>query len=107
MADHFADPDSGAAGTEYQTILALREAGCWVDAIWRDELSHRISHPNLHELLELPISYRNVMLRKLRTRSYHVVHVSQAHGYLAARTLRKLCPKTIFVHRSHGFEGRV
>lgn len=106
MADQYPDPDSGAAGTEYQTIRALREAGCTVDAVWRDELSHRVSHPNLHELLELPITYRNAMLRRLNRRSYDVVHVSQAHGYLAAWTLRRRCSETAFVHRSHGLEGR-
>jgi glycosyltransferase involved in cell wall biosynthesis len=107
MANVCPDPNSGAAGTEYHTIAALRAAGCSVDTVWRNELSHRISHPNLHNLLELPLAYRNAMLCKLSQGFYDVVHVNQPHGYLAARSLAKLCPKSVFVHRSHGFEGRV
>jgi len=107
MANLSPDPNSGAAGTEYQTIAALREAGCSVDTVWRNELTHHISHANLYTLLELPIAYRNAMWRKLKEGSYDVVHVNQPHGYLAARSLAKLCPRSVFVHRSHGFEGRV
>src|SRR5439155_22502881 len=45
--------------------------------------------------------------RKLQTTKYDVVHVNQPHGYLAAKALRTLDSRAIFVHRSHGLEGRV
>jgi glycosyltransferase involved in cell wall biosynthesis len=107
MANVSPDPNSGAAGTEWQTISSLRRAGCSVDEVWREDLTHRISHPNLYNLTELPITYRNTMLAKLQRGSYDVVQVNQPHGYLAARALVKHFPKVRFVHRSHGFEGRV
>ena len=56
VADVLKNPDSGAAGTEYQTVEALRRAGHTVIDIWADSLSHRISHPALHNLLEQPLS---------------------------------------------------
>jgi glycosyltransferase involved in cell wall biosynthesis len=101
------NPDSGAAGTEYQTALALRSLGHEVDTIWADELPRRLRHGNLHYLLELPFTYRARMLAQLQTRSYDVVHVSQPHGYLAARAARRHPSRPVFVHRSHGFEPRV
>ncbi len=107
MADALPNPDSGAAGTEYQTIAALRSLGHHVDEVWGDELSQRVRHGNLHYLLELPIVYRSAMLARLRETSYDVVHVNQPHGYLAAKHLRLSGRKAVFVHRSHGFEGRV
>ncbi len=106
MADTPPNPDSGAAGTEFQTVLAMRRLGHEVDVVWADELSHRIRHGNLHYLLELPRSYRKLMLEKMRSKSYDVVHVNQPHGYLAAKALRKQHKSTVFVHRSHGFEPR-
>lgn len=106
MADTPANPDSGAAGTEFQTVMALRRMGHEVDTVWADQLSHRIRHGNLHYLFELPRAYRNTMLEKLSASSYDVVHVNQPHGYLAAKALGSLNKKTVFVHRSHGFEPR-
>lgn len=106
MADTILNPDSGASGTEYQTILALRRLGHDVDEVWGDRLVRRIRHGNLHYLLELPHAYRSMMLKHLRTATYDVVHVNQPHGYLAARELRSVQAKAVFVHRSHGFEPR-
>ena len=107
MADVFPHPDSGAAGTEYQTIEALRRLGHDVETVWADSLPHRISHGNLHYLLELPYAYRAAMLKQMRHHLFDVIHVNQPHGYLAAKTLKAKGTRTIFVHRSHGIEPRV
>ena len=106
MADMMPDPNQGASGTEVQTIGALRRLGCKVDEIWSTDLPHKIKHGNLHYLLELPISYRNEMLKKLSLHRYDVIHVNQPHGYLAAITVNKRYQDTIFIHRSHGIELR-
>jgi len=90
MADIVADPNSGAAGTEIKTINALRQLGCEVDEIWSNDLSHKIKHGNLHYLLELPISYKNLMLSKLNLLHYDVIHVNQPHGFLAAKEIKKI-----------------
>ena len=107
MADVAANPDSGAAGTEFQTVNALRRMGHEVDTVWADSLPHKISHGNFHYLFELPFAYRRVMLERMQQVRYDIVHVNQPHGYLAAKALnaRKDCP--VFVHRSHGLELRV
>ncbi len=107
MTDTPPNPDSGAAGTEFQTIAALRELGHEVDAVWADDLGRRIDHGNLHYLLELPMAYRASMVAHLRNRSYDVVHASQPHGWLAARTARRMPGGPVFIHRSHGLEPRV
>lgn len=107
MTDTPPDRDSGAAGTEMQTIEALRRQGHAVDAIWADELGRRLQHGNLHYLLELPRAYRSCMLARLEGARYDVVHASQPHGYLAARAAHQLAAPPVFVHRSHGLEPRV
>jgi glycosyltransferase involved in cell wall biosynthesis len=101
------NPDSGAAGTEYQTALALRSLGHEVDTVWANELPRRLRHGNLHYLLELPFTYRARMLAQLQAKPYDVVHVSQPHGYLAARAAKRHPCRPVFIHRSHGFEPRV
>lgn len=107
MADTSPNPDSGAAGTEYQTMLALRRLGHEVDPVWANDLPHRIRHGNLHYLAELPFAYRRLMLERLRLHTYDVVHVNQPHGYLAARAIAGKSTLPVFVHRSHGLEPRV
>jgi glycosyltransferase involved in cell wall biosynthesis len=107
MANVAPNPSSGAAGTEFQTMKALRELGHTVDDVWTDELSHHLGHFNLYNLLELPIAYRDALRKRLLSKKYDVVHVNQPHGYLAAKALRTLDLRAIFVHRSHGLEGRV
>lgn len=107
MADVPANPNSGAAGTEYHTIEALRALGHDVDTIWADALPRRIKHGNLHYLLELPLAYKRKMVEQLSGGRYDIVHINQPHGYLAAKTLARLNKKTAFIHRSHGFELRV
>lgn len=104
MADVAPDPDRGAAGTEVQTVHALRALGAHVDTIWSDALGRRIGHGNLHLLLELPRTYEREAVRALRGGAYDVVHVNQPHGFRAARAVHRLSPKSVFVHRSHGIE---
>lgn len=106
MADVPPDPNSGAAGTEYQTAAALRRLGHEVETVWADAMPHRIRHGNLHYLLELPYAYRSAMLTGLRRQPFDVIHVNQPHGYLAARALRARGLRTVFIHRSHGLELR-
>lgn len=105
-ADVPSDPNSGAAGTEYQTIRALRALGHEVDEIWADDLPHRVRHGNLHYLLELPKGYRDAIRGKWETHTYDVVHVNQPHAYLAARDHQKAKRPGVFVNRSHGLELR-
>lgn len=107
MADTAANPDSGAAGTNVRTAEALRSLGHDVETLWSDSLSHRIAHPNLHYLLELPAEYRAAMLRRMRGTRYDVVQASQPHGFLAAKSLIDRRERTVFVHRTHGLELRV
>lgn len=107
MADVPPNPDSGAAGTEYQTIEGLRRLGHDVDAVWSDNLTHRIKHGNFHYLFELPLAYRERLRMMLKQKPYEVVHVNQPHGYLAAKEVARFYKQSVFIHRSHGFELRV
>jgi glycosyltransferase involved in cell wall biosynthesis len=104
MADTPADPNRGAAGTEVQTLLALRSLGHEVDAIWSDDLGRRIQHGNLHLLFELPRTYERAAVEALRRKTYDVIHANQPHGFRAARTVHRISPRTVFIHRTHGFE---
>jgi glycosyltransferase involved in cell wall biosynthesis len=107
MADTPPDPDRGAAGTEVQTIRALRGLGHDVDAIWSTDLGRRIRHGNLHLLLELPYAYNRAAAEAMRRKNYDVVHVNQPHGYRTARMVHRRRSGTIFIHRSHGLELHV
>jgi len=107
MADLAADLNSGAAGTEMQTVEGLRRLGHEVDTVWGDGLPHRIAHWNLHYLLELPWAYKAAMLERLKSTRYDVVQVNQPHGYLAAKALRDLGGGPVFVFRTHGLELRL
>jgi glycosyltransferase involved in cell wall biosynthesis len=104
IADMAPDPNSGAAGSELRTLDVLRKLGHTVDTIWRDDLPHRIHHPNLHILFELPRAFERVTAEALRRAEYDVVHANQPPGYRAARLVHRIAPRTLFVHRSHGFE---
>jgi glycosyltransferase involved in cell wall biosynthesis len=104
MSDTPADPNRGAAGTEVQTLRALRALGHDVDAVWSDDLGRRMQHGNLHILLEQPRTYERAAVAALRRKDYDVIHVNQPHGFRAARAIHRLSPRTAFIHRSHGFE---
>ena len=101
------DPDSGAAGTEWQTIRALRARGHEVDEIWAADLGRRIRHGNLHYLLELPYRYRTVIGERCATKRYDVIHVNQGHCYLAASQHRHEQRPGVFVCRSHGLDDHM
>jgi glycosyltransferase involved in cell wall biosynthesis len=105
-ADVSPNPNSGAAGTEYQTIQALRRLGHEVDEIWAKDLPHRIRHGNLHYLFELPRGYRDVIRDRWENRYYDVVHVNQPYAYVAAKDHVISRRPGIFVSRSHGLEVR-
>jgi glycosyltransferase involved in cell wall biosynthesis len=107
MSDTPADPNRGAAGTEVRTMHALRALGHDVDAIWAEDLGRRIGHGNLHILLEQPRTYERAAVAALRRKEYDVVHANQPHGFRAARTVHRIAPRTVFIHRSHGFELNV
>ena len=71
------------------------------------------SYPTISDILIFIICLSSLGLQKLllendfKAHRYDVVHVNQPHGYLAAKALRTLDPRAIFVHRSHGLEARV
>lgn len=106
-ADYPRSPDAGAAGTVFQCIRALREIGCEVDEFWRADLGRRIRHGNLHYWLELPRAMRRVVADRCARKTYDVVLVSQPHAYLAAQYVHRHHPQTLFLSRSHGWEGEV
>ncbi len=85
---------------------ALRRMGHDVDEIWGPELGRRIRHGNLHYLLELPVTYRSALRRRLALGSYDVVEFNQPHAYLAAAEFRGRRSTGVFVNRSHGHEVR-
>lgn len=102
------DPNSGAAGTVYATNEAFRELGHEVDEIWADRLGpRRITHGNLHSLLEQPRAYRREVAKAVASRDYNVVMISQPQGYLAARFLKQNGFRGVVINRSHGLELRV
>lgn len=106
-ADVPPDPDSGAAGTEWQTIQALRRLGHEVDEIWAADLGRRIGHGNLHYLLELPGAYRRVIAERCDRKQYDVIHANQGHCYQAAREHRRQRRDGVFVCRSHGLDDHM
>jgi glycosyltransferase involved in cell wall biosynthesis len=106
-ADVPPDMNSGAAGTELQTIRGLRRLGHEVDEIWAGDMPRRVKHGNLHYLLELPRAYRDAIRRKWAARAYDVVHVNQGHAYLAAQDHLRLNRPGVFVCRSHGLDDHM
>lgn len=101
-------PDSGAAGTTYQTNLALKRLGVNVSEIWEADLGKRwIGHGNLHSLLEQPRLYRKAMLTALKTRSFDAIISQQPQSYLAAQKHRLLKRQGVFVTMSQGVENRI
>ena len=106
-SDVLPDPNSGAAGTDWQTIEALRRLGHHVDAVWATDLPHRIRHGNLHYLLELPRAYRNAIGARCDRADYDLIHVDQPYAWMAARDHRQRRRPGVFLNRSHGWEPAV
>ena len=100
------DPNSGASGTDIQTIQALRNQGHSVDAVWRNDLGSRLRHPAMQSILELPSRLRSATICHPNFKAYDVFLVNQPYAYLGAKRLRRGNPSKIFVIRSHGFEAR-
>lgn len=101
------DPNSGVAGTEWQTGQALLRLGHEVDTIWADGLSRRIRHGNLYYLLELPWAFEKAIAAKVLQKQYDVIHVNQPYAWRAAKAHRAAKRPGVFVNRSHGWEPRV
>ncbi len=106
VADLVPNPDSGAGGSQYHTIRAVERHGCVVDAVWADGLPHRISHWNLHYLLELPNALRDVVRQRCQGRQYDVVDVYQPHAYAAAIEHHRLGRPGVFINRNADMEER-
>ncbi len=105
-ADVAPNPNSGAAGTVWQMVEALRRRGHEVDTLWAADLGRRIRHGNLHYLFELPYSYRREVRRRVRKAEYDVIELNQPHACLAAADHRRSGRPGVFVNRSHGHEVR-
>lgn len=101
------DPNQGASGCDIATMDALRSQGHSVDEIWGDDMPHRIRHPNLHQLLELPGNFAAAVERQCQGNDYDVIQVNQPHAYLAARQHRRRHRRGVFINRSHGWEPAV
>ena len=106
-ADVPPDPDSGAAGTEWQTIQALRAQGHEVDEIWAGDMPRRVANGNLHYLFELPRAFRRAIRARSQIRNYDVFHVNQGHCYLAAIDHKRRRVPGVFVCRSHGLDDHM
>jgi len=106
LADLPRDPYSGAAGTEVQTVEAMKRLGVEGHEVWREDLPHRIKHWNLHYAIELPRAMQEEVAARLN-RDYDAVHANQPHAWRAAKLWRTTKQRGVFVHRSHGFELHV
>jgi glycosyltransferase involved in cell wall biosynthesis len=99
------DPNKGASGADVATIEALRELGHDVDEVWADDSSpRRISHGNLHQLLELPHRFADRVANATRKTEYDVIQVNEAAAWLAAKQHVKSGRRGVFINRSHGWE---
>jgi len=108
VADVPPDPNSGAAGTVLNTNLALRELGHSVDEIWADDLGpRRISHGNLHSLIEQPRQYVRAVRKAFSNSDYDVIIAQQPQAWMAARDHVRLNRKAIFLTMSQGVETRI
>ena len=101
------DTNLGAPNIDIATMNALRQLGHDVDEIWGTDMPRRITHPNLHQLLELPHSYALAVNRCCMNQEYDVIQVNQPHAYLAAKAHQLLCRPGVFINRSHGWEPAV
>jgi glycosyltransferase involved in cell wall biosynthesis len=104
-ADVPEDPDSGAAGSEYQGVRALRTLGHHVEALWAADLPRRLRHPNLHAVFELPGTYLRALSRA-SSMGYDVYQFNQVFAHAAARAHKRRRLAGVFVMRSHGHEAR-
>ncbi|MCB9828369.1 MAG: glycosyltransferase family 4 protein [Planctomycetes bacterium] len=107
VADMPRDLDSGAAGTVAQTAVALQRRGHEVVELWAEDVGRRITHGNLHYVIEAPTALLRAVRAKLSRTHFDVVLLSQPHGYKAARWIRANCPNTVFINWSHGWEQNV
>ncbi len=108
VADVPSDPNSGAAGTVFHTNRALRDLGHSVDEIWSPDLGRRrISHGNLHSLIEQPRQYVKAIRAAFSRNDYDVVIAQQPQSWMAARDHRRRKRKSLFLTMSQGVETRI
>lgn len=98
------DTNTGAAGTIAAVGQAWGRLGHRVSFGWRE---HRPGGRAADELVLFP----RVLLRQIRRHladhpDTDVVIASQPYAYRAFRALRRKYPRTLFVNRTHGWEGR-
>lgn len=100
------DPDSGSAGTEYQTGVHLQQLGHKVDYLWRDDLvGPQIRNGLLDQALLLAFRMRRAVRKRLAERPYDVVHVNEPGSCLVA--MDPVCQRrTVIICRSHGLQPR-
>ena len=101
------DANSGAAGTVVETCRALVTLDQQVEAFWAADIGRRVKHGNLHNLLELPIRYRQIVRHRMAQRQFDVIQLSQPHGYLAGKWVLARPNRPLMVWRSHGLEAKV
>lgn len=108
VANTSCNPNSGAAGTVYHTNQAFRDLGHEVDEIWAEDLgARRISHGNLHSLLEQPRAYRHAVTKAVKAKQYDLIILDQPQAYLACKALKQAQFSGVILNRSHGVELRV
>lgn len=106
-AHNSADPGKGAAFADISLLKAVRERGHDVDEMWNVGWPRAICHNNLHLLLEAPTKCMRIVASQCVEHDYDVIMVNQPLGWKAARWVRRHCPETLFIARSHGWEPRV
>jgi glycosyltransferase involved in cell wall biosynthesis len=98
------DPLAGASGCDISVIESLRSLGHEVDEVWAEDMPRKISHPNLHQLLELPENFARIVASRTSGKQFDVVQVNQPHAWLAAKQHQRHKRPGIFINRSHGWE---
>jgi glycosyltransferase involved in cell wall biosynthesis len=107
VSDFVRDENSGAAGSILALGGALERAGHRVHYAWKRARPGRIPHATASRLLELPRRQLNQIAEILQTETYDAVTVSQPYAYLAYERLAPRFRGTVFLNRTHGWEGRV
>ncbi len=107
MSDLDPVPNSGAGGTELETIAGLRTLGCDITTVWAAQLNRRIRHGNLHYVFELPNAYWSAIRERHEANPYEVITVNLGQSYLAAKKLKQRHDRATFIVRSHGLDDHL
>ena len=87
-------------------MRALGRRGHHVDYVLRDGRPYRLPHPTLSRFWELPQRQFRQVARQLASATYDGVIISQPYAYLIYERLAPRYPRTLFLNRTHGWEGR-